>query len=209
MLRTTVNIDKRLVWPRLDVTRGKQQRPGIASNDNTTHVPTARSSADPTKPNHTPTRHTRAKDKMILQMVTPQAASSQRTHVARTRGRARKRPVTKWVTTQYLHTQSVTTRRRCGRNDKHGCGWVYMWDSEESALHWAASETAPHHPPGGEGVRVAILHGESSERLALPRNTQDRKHTINPIDRQPTHLPDLDQAPSTIERAARETHNTN
>ena len=51
------------------VTRRKQQRPGIASNDNTTHVPTARSCADPTKPNHTTTRHTRAKDKMILQMV--------------------------------------------------------------------------------------------------------------------------------------------
>ena len=35
------------------VTRRKQQRPGIAADDNTTHVPTARSSADPTKPNHT------------------------------------------------------------------------------------------------------------------------------------------------------------
>ena len=38
------------------VTRRKQQRPGIASNDNTTHVPTARSSADLTKPNQTPTQ---------------------------------------------------------------------------------------------------------------------------------------------------------
>ena len=37
------------------VTRRKPQRPGIASNDTTTHVPTARSSADLTKPNHTPT----------------------------------------------------------------------------------------------------------------------------------------------------------
>ena len=46
--------------PLRDVTRRKQQRPGIASNNSTTHVPTARSSADPTKPNHTPTRHTHA-----------------------------------------------------------------------------------------------------------------------------------------------------
>ena len=38
----------------LSVTRRKQQSPGIASNDSTTHVPTARSSADPTKPTHTP-----------------------------------------------------------------------------------------------------------------------------------------------------------
>ena len=28
-------------------------------------------------------------------------------------------PVNRHVTTQYLHTQSVTTRRRCGRNGKH------------------------------------------------------------------------------------------
>ena len=65
---------------RLCVPRRKQQRPGIALNDNTTRAPSARSSADPTRPNHTPTRHTRAKDKMILQMVTPQAA----THTRRT-----------------------------------------------------------------------------------------------------------------------------
>ena len=76
------------------VTRRKQQRPGIASNDNTTHVPTARSSADLTKPNHTPTRHTRAKDKIILQMATTHTASSQRTHVSRTQGRGRTHPVT-------------------------------------------------------------------------------------------------------------------
>ena len=97
----------------------KQQRPGIASNDNTKHVPTARSSADLTKPNNTPTRHTRAKDKIIQQMVTPQAASSQRTHVSRILGRARTHLVTRRVTTQHLHTQSLTTRRRCGCNDKH------------------------------------------------------------------------------------------
>ena len=28
-------------------------------------------------------------------------------------------PVNRRVTTQYLHTQSVTTRPRCGRNGKH------------------------------------------------------------------------------------------
>ena len=32
--------------------------------------------ADLTKPNHTPTRYTRAKNKLILQMATPQAAST-------------------------------------------------------------------------------------------------------------------------------------
>ena len=45
------------------VTRRKQERPGNASNDNTAHMPTARISADLTKPNHTPTRHTLTKDK--------------------------------------------------------------------------------------------------------------------------------------------------
>ena len=49
------------------VTRRKKQRPGIAPNDNTMHVTTARSSADLTKPNQTPKRHTRAKDTIILQ----------------------------------------------------------------------------------------------------------------------------------------------
>ena len=43
-------------------------------NDNETHVPTAGSSAALTKPNHTPTRHPRAKGKIIRQMVTPHAA---------------------------------------------------------------------------------------------------------------------------------------
>ena len=37
------------------VTRTKQHRPVIVPNDNTTHVPTAGSSAALTKPNHTPT----------------------------------------------------------------------------------------------------------------------------------------------------------
>ena len=48
----------------LCVTRRKQHRPGIAPNDNTTHVPTAGSSAALTKPS--PTRHPRAKGKTLL-----------------------------------------------------------------------------------------------------------------------------------------------
>ena len=56
------------------VTRRKQHRPGTAPNDNTTHVPTAGSSAALTKPNHTPTRHPHAKGKTILLVVTPHAA---------------------------------------------------------------------------------------------------------------------------------------
>ena len=53
----------------------------------------------------------------------------------------------------------------------------------------------------------SVLHGESSKRLALPRNTKDRKHLQSTQSAQPTHL--TDQAPSTTERTARETHNTN
>ena len=49
------------------VTRRKHHRPGIAPSANTTHVPTAGSSAAPTKPNHTPSRHSRAKGKLLLQ----------------------------------------------------------------------------------------------------------------------------------------------
>ena len=47
------------------VTRRKRHQPGMTPVDNTTHVPTAGSSAVLTKPNHTPTRHPRAKGKII------------------------------------------------------------------------------------------------------------------------------------------------
>ena len=47
------------------VTRRKQHQPGITPNDNTTHVPTAGTSAALTKPNDNPTRHPRAKGKII------------------------------------------------------------------------------------------------------------------------------------------------
>ena len=51
-----------------------------------------------------------------------------------------------------------------------------------------------------------VLHGESSKRLASPRNTKDRKHLQSTQSALPTHL--TDQTPSTTERTARETHNT-
>ena len=82
-------------------------------------MPTARSSANLTKPNPTPTRHTLTKDKIILQTATPQAASSQRIHISRTQGRGRTHPVTGRVTTQCLHTQSVTTCRRWTQMCRH------------------------------------------------------------------------------------------
>ena len=60
----------------LSVTRKKQHRPGIPPNANTTHVPSAGSSAAPTKPNHTPTRHPRAKGKLLLQIYVLECAAS-------------------------------------------------------------------------------------------------------------------------------------
>ena len=104
------------------VTRRKQSKPSNnqeQKQQSTQHRSTARSSADLTKLNQTPTLYTLAKDKIVLQITTPQAASSQRTHIARTQGCGRMHPVNRRVTTQYLCTQSVTTRRRCGRNGKH------------------------------------------------------------------------------------------
>ena len=103
----------------MNCTWRKQQRPSIASKYKRMHVTTARSSADLTKPNQTRTRHTLAEDTVILRIATPQAASSQRTHVARKQGCARLHSVNRRVPTQYLHKQSVTTRRRCGCNGKH------------------------------------------------------------------------------------------
>ena len=41
-----------------------------------------------------------------------------------------------------------------------------------------------------------VLHGDSSKRLAPPRNTKDRKHLQSTQSTRPTHL--TDQAPSTI-----------
>ena len=52
-----------------------------------------------------------------------------------------------------------------------------------------------------------VLHGESSKRLATPRNTKDKKHLQSTQSARPINL--TDQAPSTTERTARETHITN
>ena len=54
---------------------------------------------------------------------------------------------------------------------------------------------------------LCVLHGESSKRLATPRNTKDQKHLQSTQLAQPTNL--TDQALSSTERTARETHNTN
>ena len=68
-------------------------------------------------------------------------------------------------------------------------------------LGLTAGFTAVHIRP------FAVLRGESSKRLATPRNTKDKKHLQSIQSAQPTNL--TDQAPSTTERTARETHNTN
>ena len=80
---------------------------------------TAGNSADLAKRNQTPTGYTRAKDAITPQIDRPQAASSQRTHVARRQGCGRIHTVNRRVITQYLHIQSATIHRRCGRNDRH------------------------------------------------------------------------------------------
>ena len=52
-----------------------------------------------------------AKDKMILQILNPKPHQvNAHIYVSRTQGRARTHPVTRRVTTQYLRTQSITTR---------------------------------------------------------------------------------------------------
>ena len=56
-------------------------------------------------------------------------------------------------------------------------------------------------------VVSVVLHGESSNRLAMPRNTKYKKHLQSTQLAQPANL--TDQAPSTTGRTARETHNTN
>ena len=65
------------------VTRRKQHQPGITPNDNTTHVPTAGSSAALTKPNQTPTQHPRAKGKQSYKRShpTPHEADAHTSHV--------------------------------------------------------------------------------------------------------------------------------
>ena len=70
------------------VTRRKQHQPGITPNDSTTHVPTAGSSAALTKPNHTQTRHPRAKrQNNLINGYTPRRAKPTHTSLTYTRMR--------------------------------------------------------------------------------------------------------------------------
>ena len=70
-----------------------------------------------------------------------------------------------------------------------------------------------HQPEGGVHMAfwcTATPHSVTRRKLQTPGTAEEHNRqeapTINPIDHQPTHL--TDQAPSTIKRAARETHNT-
>ena len=164
---TTAARSERTKWtqcqehlPHHVVTRRKQHRPGIASNMNTMLVTTARSSAGLTKRNHSPMRYNLAKDTTTPQTDSPQATSSQRTHIARTQGCGRMHPVNRLVTTQNLHTQSVTTRRRCGRDGKHEApcelsahrGISIATDQVESTVSGAVSGAR-------NGVRLGAMEG--------------------------------------------------
>ena len=63
-------------------------------------------------------------------------------------------------------------------------------DASCVGMWWCYTEKAPNALP----------------RVATPRNTKDKKHLQSTQSAQPTNL--TDQAPSTTERTARETHNT-
>ena len=76
----------------------------------------------------------------------------------------------------------------------HGCARVLM---SARSLHVLAVSSS---------FKLIVSHGESSKRLATPRNTKDKKHLQSTQSAQPTNH--TDQAPSTTERTARETHNT-
>ena len=83
--------------------------------------------------------------------------------------------------------------------------------------HDINTDTATRVSGGGGGVGAdgdcfnevryytEVLHGESSKRLATPRNTKDKKHLQSTQSVQPANR--TDQAPSTTEKTARETHN--
>ena len=113
---------------------------------------------------NTPMQHTFAKDKILLQMATPQAASSQRTHVSRTQRRGRTNPVNRRVTTQYLHTQSVTTLQRCGLNGRHEAPRELSTDTGIGiAANHAESKVPGAAGGGGRGA------GEVGDPSARPR----------------------------------------
>ena len=172
---------------RAGVTRRKQQRPGIATNGNTTHVLTIRSSADLTKPNHTPTRHTRAEKKLILQMATPQAASSQRTHVSRTEGRGRLHPVIRRVTTQYLHRASQPvegdTRRKL-QTPGNGTQKTRNTYNQPNRPNRKTSQTKHQAQPKGQPgrritqINTATVHASAQQRPTISTHTRQGHHQI-------------------------------
>ena len=119
---------------------------------------------------------------------TPRGWQGRRTHVSRTQECALTRLVTRRVTTQYLHTQNVTTRRRCVRNDNqdsprellaHRANGIAadQGDYQRGSFHKlqdchrfgktaAAPGHAGQHPQGlgscriiCHGLRPATLHG--------------------------------------------------
>ena len=75
-----------------------------------------------------------------------------------------------------------------------------------SVIRRLATQYLHSQPSQPAKIMDVVLHGESSKLLATPRNTKDKKHLQSTQSAQPTNL--TDQAPSTTERKARETHNT-
>ena len=75
-------------------------------------------SPNETKPNSNAI-HPRKRYNIPTNSHTPSCIKASHTHVARSQGCGRMHPVNRRVTAQNLHTESVTTRRRCGRNGYH------------------------------------------------------------------------------------------
>ena len=99
------------------VTRRRQNKPSNTQEPKqraTQQRTTARSSANLTKLNQTPTQSTLVKDTITLFIPKSQGAESLRTHVARMQGCARMYPVIRRLATKYLHTLTFTTHRGCG-----------------------------------------------------------------------------------------------
>ena len=67
-------------------------------------------------------------------------------------------PVNRRATTQYLHTQSVTTRRRCGRNGKHEAPReLSAHKGMGIAADYAESKVPDHEAKRGGGVNAIRL----------------------------------------------------
>ena len=93
----------------------EKERPGNASNDNTAHMPTARSSEDLTEP-HSNATHPHKRQNNLTNGHTPSRIKSTHTHLTYT-GTGPHAPG-HWAT-QCLHTQSVTTCRRWTQMCRH------------------------------------------------------------------------------------------